>query len=849
MGRKSNEQKALEAKIENDRIERRQIITIVIISAFIIVGVGQFGFVGRFLYQLQRYLFGTYFWSILVFIIFFIIINMINRKHGTYESNVLPIALVIAVILMLTTYFTMSDETGMNHFVTLLTNIKSYFGTEANSNVGGGLLGTLLYGIVSLLIGRNGVMLVASVLIIIALLLLVSLDTYKNAFRSIFNFIKTPVDDYDYEDDDNYEVENTTKFSLFTKKKEEKKSMFGKIDADLEDNDDGSDLVVATKLINQNPNSKTREIPVSIPGEVVSSGKSVFINIDELMDDRYSEASYEEDEDDDYVEYVDDEEEIEYVYEDEDDEEEYIDVEEVDYEDDEDVIDEEDDYEEEVTVTPKPKKKKVKAKKDFSHYRTPAEVNATGRLLEKVERTNDNARNEAAAKEKGEALIEILKTFDIDAKLSDTHIGPSVTQFEIKPDANVKVSKIIGLTDNIKMQLAAKDVRIEAPIPGRPTCGVEIPNAVATPVKMKELFNDRKVKDEKHPLLFVVGKDLQGNVVTCRLDKMPHLLIAGATGSGKSVCMNSIITSLLLRTNPDDVKMLLIDPKKVEFTPYHDIPHLIGPVIDDANKASNALKVIVQMMDERYNIFALNGVKGIDSYNEKIKKQNGKPNPDGSPCPPKLPYIVVIIDELADLMSVAGKDVESSIQRITQLARAAGIHLIVATQRPSVNVITGVIKSNIPSRIAFAVSSGIDSRTILDSVGAERLLGNGDMLYMPIGQNSPERVQGVFVTDNEVFDITEDVKKRGGAPIYDDHFIALDNVGDGPGLVSVSDDPMFEEIKEYVIQAQKASTSLLQRRFGIGYNRAARMIDALEENGIIGPAQGSKPREVFVKPD
>lgn len=845
MGRKSNAQKALELKQENDSIERRQIITIVIISAFIIVGVGQFGFVGRFLYQLQRYLFGTYFWSILLFVIIFIIINMINRKHGTYESNVLPIAMVIAVILMLTTYFTMSNETGFVHFKTLFTNMRTYFGDNANVEVGGGLLGALLYGLISLLIGRNGVMLVASVLIIIALLLLVSLDVYKNAFRAIFNFIRVPVEGGDDIDNEYEDEEPKNLFSLFSNnQKEETRSMFGKIDAEDSEVTDGSDLVIETKLINQNPNARTREIPVSIPGEVISSNKSLFINVDDLFDDipvneeEYEEEYIEEEPEEVEYEYVDDEEEYEEEY------EEYSD----EYEEEEEEVVEEDEEEEVTEETPKPRKKKTKAHPGFANYHTPTDSRAVNRLLEDVERTNDNAKNEAAAREKGQALLEILKTFDIEAKLSDTHIGPSVTQFEVKPDANVKVSKIIGLTDNIKMQLAAKDVRIEAPIPGRPTCGVEIPNAVATPVKMKELFNDRKVKDEKHPLMFVVGKDLQGNVVTCRLDKMPHLLIAGATGSGKSVCMNSIITSILLRANPEDVKLLLVDPKKVEFTPYHDIPHLIGPVIDDPNKASNALKIIVQMMDERYNLFALNGVKGIDSYNEKVRKQNGRPNEDGSPAPVKLPYIVVIIDELADLMAVAGKDVESSIQRITQLARAAGIHLIVATQRPSVNVITGVIKSNIPSRIAFAVSSGVDSRTILDSVGAERLLGNGDMLYMPIGQNAAERVQGVFVTDSEVQSITEDVKKRA-KPIYDDHFLMLEGVNENQGLITVSEDPMFEEIKEYVIQAQKASTSLLQRRFGIGYNRAARMIDALEENGIIGPAQGSKPREVYVKPE
>ena len=471
-------------------------------------------------------------------------------------------------------------------------------------------------------------------------------------------------------------------------------------------------------------------------------------------------------------------------------------------------------------------------------------------LLDPLPPHNSNSSNVQTAKQRGEQLISILKNFDINAQLIDIHIGPSVTQFEIRPDATVKVSRILSLTDNIKMALAVKDVRIEAPIPGRNAVGIEVPNDHSTPVKMRELIETTSESDRKQPLLFYIGKNLLGQTVTCRLNKMPHLLIAGATGSGKSVCMNSIITSLLLRTHPDDVKMLLIDPKKVEFTPYHKIPHLIGPVINDPNQANSALKAIVQIMDERYNIFAAAGVRNIEVFNEKVAAQNGRPNPDGSPCPKKMPYIVVIIDELADLMAVAGKDVEQSIQRITQLARAAGIHLIVATQRPSVDVITGIIKANIPSRIAFAVSSGTDSRTILDHVGAERLLGNGDLLYMPIGQSGSERVQGVFVTDEEVQRITEWCSSRG-TPEYNDKFVLLEGVENGEfaGGIGITDDPMFDQVKEYVIEAQKASTSLLQRRFGIGYNRAARMIDALEETGVIGPAQGSRPREVFIKPD
>ena len=466
-------------------------------------------------------------------------------------------------------------------------------------------------------------------------------------------------------------------------------------------------------------------------------------------------------------------------------------------------------------------------------------------LLDPLSSIKKSTKNQISAKEKGERLIEILENFGINAKLIATHIGPSVTKFEVRPDANVKVSKIQSLSDNIKMELAARDIRIEAPIPGKNAVGIEIPNVESTMVKMKELMMGIPKEQEDKPLLFALGKDLMGKNVYCQLDKMPHLLIAGQTGSGKSVCMNTIITSFLLRCSCDDVKLLLIDPKKVEFTPYHKIPHLLGPVISDPTKANNALKIVVNIMDERYDLFSQVGVRNISVYNQKVKSQNDKEN-----GLKPLPYIVVIIDELADLMAVAGKEVELSIQRITQLARAAGIHLIVATQRPSTDVITGIIKANIPSRIAFNVSSSIDSRTIIDQSGAERLLGNGDMLYYPTGEPSPIRLQGVYVTDEEVNRICEYVNAQR-TPIYDDAFIRLEGVdnNENTAVMSACDDPLYEEIKDYVVEVQKASASLLQRRFGIGYNRAARMIDVLEDKGIIGPQQGSKPREVYLKKD
>ncbi len=496
---------------------------------------------------------------------------------------------------------------------------------------------------------------------------------------------------------------------------------------------------------------------------------------------------------------------------------------------------------EDTSVTQEPKT--IKKNEGYKGYRLPP-LN----VFDEPSNTKISNINKTSADVKGKKVIEILHNFDIDASLIATHIGPTVTKFEIKPQSGVKVSRIQNIADNLKMELAARDIRIEAPIPGRSAVGIEIPNVEPLPVRMRELIKGANPNDKNAKLLFYLGKDLLGKVVTCQLDKMPHLLIAGATGSGKSVCINAIITSILYRTNPSEVKLVLVDPKKVEFTPYHDVPHLLWPVITDATIASNMLKKIVVMMEERFDVFAEVGARNIETYNNMVDDFNAK-NDDPEKKMNRLPFIVIIIDELADLMMVQGKEVEGSIQRITQLARASGIHLIVATQRPSTDVITGIIKSNIPSRISFSVASSIDSRTILDQTGAERLLGNGDMLYFPQGEPSPIRLQGVYVTDKEVRTITDYVKSQA-KPDYDDsyfEFLNLSKEGGQLGATKGESDSLYEEVRDYVIDVQKASTSLLQRKFGIGYNRAAGLIESLEENGIIGPANGSKPREVYIK--
>lgn len=900
-------------------------IMIPVLLALIILGLSRSGVVGTFLFNLQRYLFGSLFWLLTGGIIIVILANKFARRKEIEEKSVIAVFLIISCILLLCTFF-YTEETGTDVAMKYIRDFRMYFtASAADMNVGGGIVGAILYVICSTLFGRTGVIVIAVLLFVIAMILLVPLEVYKNMFIAIANFFRVPEKEEKIIEPEE-EKEPLNLWTMIDEQKEKKKSRQKLVDIKAEDGPDPVETTnllttvkenqeipdngpYLTKLINITADRDTEEIPiVSIPGKTISSSDSVFINVDDLeedsedMIDSTDHYSFHKQEDDALEEDI-------YSMENEDDSPEtmsYYPLEEDDdYEDRMEAYDESVSYNEPVsyeeldemhsmdtyddadyceakTITPvdpiqpvssaevesveqEPKVQVVEklapverteekhvepiTKKVNADYRVPSR-RIIYQLLDPLLDKNANSVNEVAAKERGKELIDILENFDIHAELIDTHIGPSVTQFEIRPDASVKVSKILSLADNIKMALAVKDVRIEAPIPGRNAVGIEVPNEQSTPVKMRELIDNTSEKDKKQPLLFYVGKNLLGQTVTCRLNRMPHLLIAGATGSGKSVCMNSIITSLLLRTHPDDVKMLLIDPKKVEFTPYRKIPHLIGPVINDPNQANNALKAIVQIMDERYNIFAASGVRNIEVFNQKVDEQGGRPNPDGSPAPKKMPYIVVIIDELADLMAVAGKEVEQSIQRIAQLARAAGIHMIVATQRPSVDVITGIIKANVPSRISFAVSSGTDSRTILDHVGAERLLGNGDMLYRAIGASSAERVQGVFVTDDEVQRIT-DWCSAHGTPEYDDKFVLLDAIDNGefPNGIGVMDDPLYEKVREFVIDAQKASTSLLQRRFGIGYNRAANMIEALEQSGVIGPAQGSKPRDVYIKPD
>ena len=464
-----------------------------------------------------------------------------------------------------------------------------------------------------------------------------------------------------------------------------------------------------------------------------------------------------------------------------------------------------------------------------------------------------NSVNQSLIEKNIEILEKVLKDFNIIGKVVEVHIGPTVTQYELELHSGTKVSKLLSIHREIALAIATKDVRIQAPIPGKNTVGIEIANKETASVSFREVLEKVPKSLDGSKLLCPLGKNIMGNVIWCEINKTPHLLVAGSTGSGKSVCINGIICSILMRAKPDEVKLVMVDPKKVELSGYNGVPHLMRPVVTDPKEASVALSKIVAEMERRYDTFSETKTKNIATYNDYVEKKN-KTLPADEQIK-KMPFIVVIIDELADLMLVASKDVEASIMRITQMARAAGIHLIIATQRPSTDVITGVVKANIPSRISFAVSSSIDSRTILDMTGAEKLLGKGDMLFLPMGEADPERIQGAFISDDEIKRIIDYTVEQQKAE-YDQSFMNLS--GDSEKSASQKedmaqveeyDDPLYNEIVEFVIETQKASASLLQRRFKLGYNRAARIIDLLEERGIIGPSNGSKPREVLVKLD
>lgn len=458
-------------------------------------------------------------------------------------------------------------------------------------------------------------------------------------------------------------------------------------------------------------------------------------------------------------------------------------------------------------------------------------------LLTEVAPT-DQTKDLEAIKENTSTLQDTLRSFGVEATVENVSLGPSVTKYELRPAVGVKVAKITHLADDLALALAAKDIRIEAPIPGKSLVGIEVPNQKIATVGFRSL--EEATPNDGRPLAVPLGRTVSGDVMVADLTKMPHLLIAGATGSGKSVAINVILTSILFKAKPSQVKMLLIDPKKVELSVYNGIPHLLSPVVSDPKKAARALAKVVAEMERRYELFAAFGIRNLAGYNQRVTKEE-----DDEHHP--LPLILVVVDELADLMMTVSHDVEDAIVRIAQMGRAAGIHMIIATQRPSVDVITGLIKANVPSRIAFAVSSGVDSRTILDANGAERLLGRGDMLFQPIDKNKPIRVQGAFISDQDVEAVVNFIKEERPAE-YDEAMVVSDAEMEA-AQEAEDTDPLFDEALDFVTDQQRASTSMIQRRFRIGYNRAARILDEMEQRGYVSPANGAKPREVYRQPE
>lgn len=481
----------------------------------------------------------------------------------------------------------------------------------------------------------------------------------------------------------------------------------------------------------------------------------------------------------------------------------------------------------------------------------PTKVNPTYKkppltLLDPIKST-DQSTDKQLIQKNTQTLQSTFKSFGVKVIIKKAILGPTITRYEVQPAVGVKVSRIVNLSDDLALALAAKDIRIEAPIPGKPYIGIEVPNRATSVVSFKDVMEHQDAKAKKDPLSVPLGKDVTGQTISANLAKMPHLLIAGSTGSGKSVAINTILTSILMKSRPEDVKLVLIDPKMVELSVYNGVPHLLIPVVTDAKLAANALHKVVKEMERRYKLFAASGARNMAEYNQKVAENNQDKT---KPAMETLPCILVVVDELSDLMMVGGHDVEGAIVRLGQMARAAGIHMILATQRPSVDVITGLIKANVPSRISFAVSSGVDSRTILDQTGAEKLLGRGDMLYMPIGASKPERIQGAYIASHEVEKVISWVKEQQTAE-YDQNMIPQKGAASS-SEGSNNDEPedeFYNEAVSLVRKQQTASVSMLQRRFRIGYNRAARIVDEMEAKGIVGPSEASKPRQVLVPPE
>ena len=714
----------------NNYIELYGILLIVIA----IIGTCKFGIVGKYLTGFAAFLFGEIY--IVLFAILFAIglyIMMKREKPNFLTSKLIGLYIILAAVLVLI-HFPYDSYNGFEIVEKTFGNLCNYIKDPKTNLFGGGMTGALLFTLLTVLLDKQGTLVISWFLIISGLTLFTG--------KSIYDVIKWLQN-----------KANNAKEKLSVKDK----VAISKVEDDYENDQNVLTITSLDELDKIKEPVKTEEVKVETPPVV------------QTEDETYEEKIY---------------------------------------------------FKQPITLLNKPAK-------------------------------NNNKENETAIEQNIPIIQTVLGDFGIIGKVVAAHVGPSVTQYEREIKHGTKVSKVTGVNKELALALAAKDVRIQAPIPGKSTIGIELPNKKNSMVSVREILERMPSSLDNSKLAVTLGKDIMGNPQYCEINKTPHLLVAGSTGSGKSVCINSFIVSILMRSKPDEVKLILVDPKKVELSMYNGVPHLLAPVVTDPQKANIALKKMVVEMERRYDEFEKSGTKNIAGYNAYVDKKNE--NLPESEHLKKMPYIVIIIDELADLMLVAAKEVQDSIMRITQMARAAGMHLIVATQRPSTDVITGVVKANIPSRIAFAVSSGIDSRTILDSQGAEKLLGKGDMLFLPQGENTPIRIQGTFISDEEIKTVVDYTIKQQKAhydetlTMSDEELGATTMTDDDGNSYDGSDDPYYDKVKEFAIINGKISTSLVQRRFKIGYNRAANIIDKLFERGIIGPQNGSKPREVLVK--
>lgn len=749
-----------------------------IILAIAIIAISKLGFVGNTLVHLFRFFSGEWYMLFLIGVVIYALYLIWKRQIPVlFSRQMIGSYCVIASLLLLShvTLFKMLSHNGTFATPSVLSNTLELFwmdvrGEASTIDLGGGMLGALLFAASYYLFAEAGSRMIAIVLIVIGIILITGRSlqaTLAKIFGPIGRFVKNQAIGFIDDMKNLPSAFKNKRREQKQKKKERKAEKADQLNTEIDEEGDLQPLISSFS-----------------DREEVEKQEMVIHTMD---DDQKEYASKElETKENSQKSIKEDTQELQPIT--------FVEVENKDYE--------------------LPPLDLLYPPKHNSQNADKKNIYENARKLEKT-----------------------FQSFGVKAKVTQVHLGPAVTKYEVYPDVGVKVSKIVNLSDDLALALAAKDIRIEAPIPGKSAIGIEVPNSEIAMVSLREVLESKANDRPDAKLLIGLGRDISGDAVLAELNKMPHLLVAGATGSGKSVCINGIITSILMRAKPHEVKLMMIDPKMVELNVYNGIPHLLAPVVTDPKKASQALKKVVNEMERRYELFSHTGTRNIEGYNEMIRRNNREEKVKQ----PEIPYIVVIVDELADLMMVASSDVEDSITRLSQMARAAGIHLIIATQRPSVDVITGVIKANIPSRIAFSVSSQTDSRTILDMGGAEKLLGRGDMLFLPVGSSKPIRVQGAFLSDDEVEQTVDFVIAQQKAQ-YQEEMIPSDIVE----TTSEVQDELYDDAVQLVVDMQTASVSMLQRRFRIGYTRAARLIDAMEERGIVGQYEGSKPREVLL---